>query len=442
MAAGLAGAEPTDTSGTRGGLAEARSVLWSGDAGRAVGLLRAHLAASPRDLPARLDLAHACAWSGDYAGALTAYSAVVDAVEHPPRSDGERVDALDTAPLVPADDLLVGALDGIADVLDWAGRKAEARAARKRVAALRPGDAALQTKALRAERDAEPYARSVTRFTSDSDRREALASRLSLDAGESNGGLWLVGFDHVRFHDVRMGARAEEYGFAIGRRQLVAPGTTAEGSVRVHLPGAASPVDGRGDAAVDVSARLEHRLLSGPSVSLDLASARSWLSMSSLRAHETGLRAFDLAVTGYDDLGGLGLWARLHAGSTSDGNRSASIDMSGDWAWTGATSLGIGVRAVDHRRESEDYYAPQREMNVLASLRSRATLLDRVALRAGASTGIGRNAHGSGVLFACQASADVSGLGPLSLALAFDYSESIQTTTYVARAFTAMVRLN
>jgi hypothetical protein len=425
-------------------LASGREALWGGDSPRAAVLLRAYLAVHPRDQAARIDHARACAWSNDYRGALDSYAEAIRlAGPGLSRNDAGPTPSGDTAPHVPPDEIRVQAFAGMADVLDWMGRPAEARRYRWRAAKARPADTELRTKAESADADAEAFARDVTRFTSDSNRLEMWSSRLSLDAGEAADGLWLLHFDHTRLHAVPQHLRAEEYGFSFGRRQLVGPGTMAEGVLRINTPGAASPVKGEGNAGVGVSATVTHRFVSGPSLSLALSEGERWVELVTLRGHAEGLRGFDATLTGYNAFGPrLGLWGRLRLGGLSDGNRFAALDVSGDWQATPAASFGIGVQGADYTTESDDYYTAQRELSLLASARAERALSERATVRASAGAGYGTNRHGSGPLFRGLVSADIAEIGPLSFAGTFEYSESIQTSTYIARAWTAMLRLN
>lgn len=419
-------AVPHDSGAEEALLSQARLELWAGRETAAVPLFRQYLGRRPDDREARLDLARALAWSGRLRESMKTYR-MLDS-EHPGDAD---------------------VLSGMGDLLAWSGRPYEALALYRRALSIDPG-------------------------------REATRAPAAGLAGQEG---MVVSGESGRFHDSG-GTLANSFHAVIG------PGEAGRGGPVLHLlreeisriGGDAGPAVRTNGACAGWDAQLAGGLrmkaLIGATRTGDDA-ARTWSEMrvsvrtlrrfsldlnhtfrdrghdlSSLEARRRGLTGHEISLSGYRSFSAeSGLFARARGGSISDGNAYRGGDLAFDATVVKRQDARVISRAraivslyaKDFDTTSEMYYAALNEWSAAAGVRVTLYRDERLDLEASGRGGVSGNESavggasgrrsGRGEVLGAGVTASWSFSPAMVIEGGFSYDQTIQTSTYIRRAW-------
>jgi hypothetical protein len=181
-------------------------------------------------------------------------------------------------------------------------------------------------------------------------------------------------------------------------------------------------------------AKLARRAGGWPSLDLTYSYGERGVSLHSAPARRAGISGHELLVSGYRGFSaGRGLWFQLRGGSLSDDNRYAACDVSYKFRTTRRASAMLVAGASHFARRSDFYYAPWNEWLVGAAGEMRLARSAKSEARLHAACGRAGNAGNQGVSLALRGTASrLLGRG-LDGVAHFEYEQSIQHSTYIAR---------
>jgi len=363
------------------------------------------------EVPALLRLAFEHAWAGRSTQAIQLFDAVTRALE------GQR-DSTSTA-------LAARAWSGRGDVLRWSDRDAESLAAYERAAALAPQDATIGgvRNELRA-RAATQVTTSILQFD-DSSKLVLWSTSVALDAGPACARAWLA---DVEWQEMQ-GAAATTAGMRarVGGRRLVAPGWT----LATRIGGTRFATS---NAELDLETTLARRGGGLPSLDLTYAFGERGTALHSLAARQSGLTGHELRLSGYKGFGSdRGVWFQVHGGRLSDSNQYAALDASWEFRPLPRTVAQVVLAASDFAHPSETYYAPRHEWALGGAFETMLLHTRRSEARLQVNCGRAGNSGTQGIALALRASATRRMWHRVAAIAHFEYEQSIQRTTYIAR---------
>jgi tetratricopeptide (TPR) repeat protein len=399
-------------------LGRGRKELWAGREEAAVPLFQEYLRGDPGNREARLDLAHAYAWSGQYPEAMREYSGLYKTGSQDPKVIG-----------------------GMADVLSWSGRKAEALKLYRQALLNDPTNGDYQDARARLEWEATPRLHSEGEYFEDSGSPQQIASnsRIWLDGGEARSKAVLASLFYQQMLISPEGETGSMItgGFSVGAAGLLAPGWTGRAEA-----GMTSTTDLSPRTLIDAS--LTGRSLRGISVTLGYSFRDRGYDLRSYWARRAGMTGHEGVVSGYWMVGPAGgVYARARLGLLSDDNKYRSGDLSFDYTLLARkTSVVLpegrlvwGLWGIDYDSYSPRYYAPQKEWSATGGVL--LTLLKAGPFKLDSDLKGGRAANdvSQGEAVAADLRARIQLDRALHFEAGFKYDQSIRQHTYISRMY-------